>query len=95
MNKYTITKVFVATTNKDGIAYKYSKGKYEGQPFTRVSIKVEGDEENYYSANVSPTHKATTLKEGDKEFMILTEDNGFKNFRFPNKDEMADYLKNL
>lgn len=95
LKKVTIKRVFVSTANKEGIAYVYKNGKNAGKPFTRVSIQTEETGDEYYATNALPGTKPTTIKEGENVLLSLTEDNGFKNWNYPTKDQMAEYIKEL
>jgi hypothetical protein len=90
IKKVTIEKLFKNTTDKDGIAYTYKKGKYTGQNFTRVSIKTSLSDD-MYSSCVLNGDRALNLEIGQEVLLKLTESNGYKNFAFPTKDEEELY----
>jgi hypothetical protein len=91
VKKVTITKVFISDKNKDGVLYTYKNGDNAGRNFVRVSIKTEETGDDYYSSNTLPGSKPTQLKEGEVVLLDFTEDNGFKNFRIPTKDQLAEF----
>lgn len=95
IKKVTITKVFTSDKNKDGIPYTYKKGKNEGKPFIRVSIKTDKTGDDYYSTNALVDSSITKIKEGESKTLKFTEDNGFKNFAFPTKEELQQYIDEL
>jgi len=95
LKKVTISWTKSATTNKDNVPYVYKNGKYAGKPFTRVSIKTEETGEEFYATNALVGSKPTEIKVGDKLLLSLTEDNGFKNWNYPTKEQMAEYIKQL
>lgn len=88
LKQVTITKVFKSDKNKDGIAYVYKKGANVGKNFSRISIKTEQTGDEFYSSNAMAGDRAYTMNAGETIVLDLTEDNGFKNFRFPSKKEV-------
>ncbi len=91
IKKLTITKVYINEKNKDGIPYSFKNGKYAGKPFSRVSVRFAETGEDMYSNNVMSGDRALALKEGDVVIFKLTEDNGFKNFKYLTKGEQEVY----
>lgn len=88
IKKVTITKVFKNDKNKDGIAYVFKKGKNEGKPFTRISIGTDQTGDDLWSTCVVNSDRALQLEVGQEVVLKLTEENGYKNFNFPNKGEL-------
>lgn len=88
LKEVTVSLVVKKETNKDGIAYEFKNGPKAGTKFTRVSIKTEETGEDFYACNAEAGRPALNLEKGQKVLLDLTEENGFKNFKFPNKGQV-------
>lgn len=95
IKKVTVTKVFLSDKNKEGIPYAYKNGKNAGKPFTRVSIQTDKTGDDYYSTNALVDSAITKIQVGETKTLKFTEENGFKNFSFPTKDELQAYIDEL
>lgn len=97
IKKVKITEVYKNDTNKNGDPYVYKKGKYEGQPFSRVGIKTDKTGDNVYYTNAMTNDKAMDIEVGQSLLLNLTEEpkedgNGsWFNFNSPTKEQLADF----
>jgi hypothetical protein len=82
MDKYKITFVRIDDKNKDGIELRTKKN----EKMWKVAIKTEQTGEDYYSAlcflQDAPEMK---IQVGDELPLIMTIENGFKNFKLPSR----------
>lgn len=92
MKEYTITRVFIDTEKKDkATGEMVPLITKTGKPFWKVTIKTEETGDAYYSSLVFEESAAELkLVSGQKVGLILTEENGFKNFKLPERIDEID-----
>lgn len=91
IKKVTIGAVSIKKTNKEGKPYTWTDKKRGNAvtPRTMVSIKV--DEEWFMGWSYKDGSAAESLKNGDVVELMFTEDNGFKNWKFPKPEDKVAY----
>lgn len=102
LKKVTIKSVKI-TDSKFGSEekYVYKKGKNAGKNFVMVTIQTNETGDDYYSTPALPGTKPTELKEGESVLLSLTETTSedgqkvFKNFNFPTKEQMVEFVNNI
>lgn len=86
IKKVTIGAVSIKKANKDGKPYTWNDKKRGNPTAPRTMVSIKVDEEWYMGWSYKDGSAAESLKNGDVVELMFTEDNGFKNWKFP-KDE--------
>lgn len=89
ITKITIEAISIRKAKKDGTPYMWNDKKTNTKkPRTMVSIKV--GEDWYMGWSYKDGSAAETLAKGQTVELFITEDNGFKNWRFVKDDDKKD-----
>lgn len=87
MENLTLSKVYKSDKNKDGEPFKAKDGK----KFWKVAVKFSEYGEEWFSCLAfREDDKVMQLEEGEMVNVILTENNGFKNFKLPTRIDMLE-----
>ncbi len=86
MQQVTFTKVSIQLKDKDGNPYKDKNGKL----FTRVGVQTDKTGTDWLSClSYNADDKVRSLKEGDEETIIITQNGQYKNFKLPNQIDLV------
>ena len=86
MDKLTIKRIFVNDKKKSGEPYITKAGK----PYWLITIYAEGEEKCFYS-NAWDEKQAEEWRTRTGEIEGIVERGEFNRFKFPNKQDNADY----
>lgn len=86
INKVKLTKVYLNDKSKDGKPLITSTGK----PYQKIAIQTD-QHAGYISKLIfNQDDPALQFKEGDEVELIIWEENGYKNFKIPNKTDWLE-----
>lgn len=89
MNKVTINKIYINTTNKEGAPLVTKTGK----PYTMVVIDTDKGQMSMYCDNKFGTkdiEKMKTVKEGDTLTVYIEQNGNYTNFRLPTRTDILE-----
>lgn len=91
IKKVTIGAVSIKKTNKEGKPYTWNDKKRNNPTAPRTMVSIKVDEEWYMGWSYKDGSAAESLKNGDVVELMFTEDNGFKNWKFPKPEDKVAY----
>ena len=92
IKKITIEAISIKKTKADGTPYVYAEKDKKtkvatGKTLPRTMVSIKSGEDWYMGWSYKDGSSAEQLKKGDVVEVLLTEDNGFKNWKFPKQED--------